>query len=252
MIQRLIVLLLCISYSFLLGCRNENTLPASDLTVAAAANFVKVSRPLTESFQRLNKTKIIFSFGSSGQLEQQIRQGAPFDVYLPADLSYCQSLSQDGFTAEEPKVYALGQLVVWSHTLQLSSLEELQQEGVSRIAIANPSYAPYGLAARQALQSAGLWEKVQPKLVFAESVSYAFQMAETGNVEVAFVALALVKDIERPFLVVDSRFYEPIEQCAVALKATKNLEAARAFLEFLFSTEARRILQDHGYGSPQE
>lgn len=251
MIHKYFVLLMAASSCLFWSCRVANTPhSASPLVVAAASDLVKASRPLAKTFQRLYRFQVNFGFGPSGQLEQQIRQGAPFDVYLSAGLSYCQALQQAGFTQGPPKVFALGRLVIWSPSLSLDSLAQLKQERVLRIAIANPRYAPYGVAAQQALQSAGLWEAVQSKLVYAESVSQAFQMAETGNTEAALIARALVQDAPHPFFAIDPSLYEPIQQCAAVLKDAKNPEAARAFLEFLSTAEARRILQDYGFGLP--
>ena len=249
-IKRFPALLTLLASLFTVACNPSNQKRSAPLLVAAASDLVKVSVPLGTAFERSFGAKLTFSFGPSGQLEQQIRHGAPYDVYLPAARTYGESLHRDGLVEGEVLVYALGRLVAWSKTLSLSSLDDLREERVGRIALANPQYAPYGLAAQQALQSAGLWQILQPKLIYAESVSHAFQMAETGNADVALTALALVRDSDRPFLVLNQKLYAPIEQAAVVLRSSPNPQTAKAFQEFLRGEEARNILAAYGFGHP--
>ncbi len=232
------------------GCSARVATEHSVLLVAAASDLTKVSRPLAGAFERSTGIRATFNFGSSGQLEQQIRQGAPFDVYAPAGRAFCQSIERDGFAEGEERLYALGRLVAWSKTLDLKSLNELADAKVRRIAIANPRSAPYGVAAQQALQSAGLWLQIQSKVVFGESIAHTLQMAETGNAEVALVAIALVKDVGGSSLPIDWNLHSPIEQAAVVLKDSKNKQAARAFVEFLLTPEAQEILKEYGFGHP--
>ncbi|HEY7679498.1 MAG TPA: molybdate ABC transporter substrate-binding protein [Terriglobia bacterium] len=244
------------SFSILLvllwtACGSPRETAESPLLVAAASDLAKAGQPLAESFERSSGWRITFSFGSSGQLAQQIRQGAPFDIYAPAARSFCEALEGDGFVIGSCRAYARGRLVAWSNSLELHSLDELKQPQIRQIAMANPETAPYGLAAQQALQAAALWDAVQSKIVRADSVVHAFQMAESGNVDVAFVALALVNQAGRPFYVVDQALHEPIEQMAAVLLDSKNPEAAAGFVDFLFSPEARRILEAYGFEFPE-
>lgn len=245
---RNVPVLLAISFWLIsLGC---GTVSRQALVVAAASDLAKVATPLAEAFEREHGSRVAFNFGASGQLEQQIRQGAPFDLYAPAALSYCESLERDGLLVGECKVYALGRLVVWSGNLTLQSLAELKEKGTPRIALANPRYAPYGRAAQQALEASGLWQSLQPQLVFADSVSHAFQMAKTGNADAALVARSLVRDEGGNVLAVDPSLHQPIEQTAAVLRSSANQEAARLFVDFLVSPEARRILEAYGFGDP--
>jgi molybdate transport system substrate-binding protein len=216
---------------------------------AAASDLAKVGPVLQVAFRRLTGHEVSFSFGASGQLAQQIRQGAPFDVYLPAARSYCESLERDGLLASRCETYALGRLVAWSRDRSISSLSDLQAADL-RIALANPEYAPYGLAARQALQGAGVWETVERQVIFADSVSHAFQMARTGNADVAFVAIALVKDEGGNSLLIDADLHEPIEQMIAVLQSSQRKEAATALAEFLTGPESRRILETYGFEHP--
>jgi len=133
------------------GCAPAEPARSRALLVGAASDLAKVATPLAEAFERAHGFRLTFSLGASGQLEQQIRQGAPFDVYAPAAHSYCESLQRDGLLAGECKVYALGRLVAWSRSSEIRSLAELKEKGNLRIALANSQYAPYGRAAQQAL-----------------------------------------------------------------------------------------------------
>ncbi len=250
MITKFIPLLIAIFALIPLGCTGRDSGDGPQLLVAAAASLLKVSRPLEAAFQRSGAGEVTFSFASSGQLEQQIRQGAPFDVYVPAAHSFSQSLERDGFVEGQAQLFALGRLAAWSRQFELESLEELREDRIRRVAVANPRFAPYGVAAQEALQASGLWQALQPKLVYGESVAHAFQMAETGNAEVALVAVALVQDAGRPYLLIDQSLHRAIEQTVVVLKRSENKQAAQAFVEFLSTAEARRILEEYGFGLP--
>jgi molybdate transport system substrate-binding protein len=210
--------------------------------------MMKVSRPLARSFEQATGIAVTFGFGASGQLEQQIRQGASFDVFAPAARSYCTSIERAGLTDGKIRSFAFGRLVVWSKTIQLTSLKELTGSRVKKIAIANPSFAPYGEAAREALENARLWPEIESKVVMGETVAHALQLAETGNAEVAFVPMALVQDADAYVLPVEPNLYSPIEQAAVVLKDSRNKPAAKAFLDFLAGSEAQRILAEYGFG----
>lgn len=230
------------------GCGKQDISGPPTIIVAAAADMMKVSRPLARAFEHARGIGVTFGFGASGQLEQQIRQGASFDVYAPASRSYCASIEHAGLTDGKVRPFAVGRLVVWSKTVQLTSLKDLTGSRVKKIAIGNPGSAPYGEAAREALKNSGLWPEIASKVVMGETVAHALQMAETGNAEVAFVSMALVQDTDAFSLPVEPGLYLPIEQAAVVLKDSRNKQAARDFLDFLGGSEAQRILAEYGYG----
>ncbi|MBI2815738.1 MAG: molybdate ABC transporter substrate-binding protein [Acidobacteria bacterium] len=217
------------------------------MLVAAASDLAKVSRPLATEFQRSSGRRVTFVFGSSGQLEQQIRHGAPYDLYAPAARSFCKALERDGLTDGPEKPYALGRLVVWSKKIELQKLDELKDSRIERIAIANPSHAPYGAAAQQTFERTGLWPALQPKMVFGENVLQTLQLAQTGNVEAALIAIALAHKSDGFILPVDPTLHEPIEQAAVVLKGSQNKQTARAFVDFLLTPEAQSILREYGF-----
>ncbi len=181
----------------LASCRGpQGDSPApGPLTVSAAADLTYAFQEIGKAFEAETGHTVVFNFGSTGQLAQQIEQGAPVDVFAAANVSFIDELEQQGLILTDTKqLYARGRLALWLRAdspLEISHIEDLTQPGVRRIAIANPDHAPYGMAAREALQAAGVWEAVQPRLVLGENVRQTLQYAETGNVDVAIVALSL-------------------------------------------------------------
>jgi len=232
------------------SCQQPHQANSSELLLAAASSLTPVGPALASTFQSSSGITVRFSFGATGNLEQQIRQGAPFDIFLPAAPVNARSLQNEGFTEDALTIFAVGRLAAWSKSLTLQSMDDLRQPSISRIALANPRFAPYGLAAEQALKSAGLWEAVRPKLVFAENIYHAFQMAETGNADVALVSLASVLNSGFHYLLVDSNLHAPLQQTAVVIRSSQNLPAASAFVEFLQSEPAQRILLAYGFEHP--
>jgi len=232
------------------GCSGPAADESGAIVVAAASDMARIGPALQVAFRRLHGYEVTFSFGASGQLAEQVRQGAPFDVYAPAARSYCESVQQAGLLEGECAPFALGRLVAWSRDTPIRSLAQLRENGNLRIVLANPSYAPYGLAAQQALQSAGLWEALQPQILYADSVAHALQMAMTGNADVALVAKSLVHDEGGNALDVEPSLHQPIEQVAAVLRSSANKDAARAFVAYLSGPESRRILETYGFGRP--
>jgi molybdate transport system substrate-binding protein len=242
------------------GCGPRKLTGQKEILVAAAANLATVAGELAREFGRSSEDiRVIFSFGSSGNLAAQIRHGAPFDLYLPAARSFCLSLREEALIEGSCATYAKGVLVVLSRTLMppdhtagvrgqggLADLADLADSRIRIIAIPNPEIAPYGLAARQALQSAGLWEMLEPRMVLANSVSHALQLVASENAEMGLVALSLVKG-RYPYLRVDESLYKPIEQTVGVLAGSRKKEMATAFAGFLTSPQAQSILREHGY-----
>lgn len=230
-----------------------------ELSIAAAANLVYVLDALNAAFRVKNEgVNITVAVGASGSLVAQIRHGAPYDVFLSADLAYPQSLIATGDAdAKSLITFALGELVLWTNKpdLKLSSLEAvLRDSSVKKIAIANPQTAPYGRAAKQVLEHLGVWTTAQPRMVFGENVAQTAQFVETGNADAGFVALSLVMAPQMKSrgsrLSISADWYDPLAQAAVLTRRGANNEAARQFLAFLVSDEARAILQKFGYSAP--
>ncbi len=230
---------------------------AGEVNAAVAANFTEPVKQIAEAFQKETGHTVKLSFGSSGKFYAQIRQGAPFDVFLAADEKNPEMLVAEGLAAKESQfVYALGKLVLWSAQPGFVDGKGavLGKGGYGRIAYADPKLAPYGLAAQETLQKMALWDKVQGKLVAGESIGQAYQFAASGNAELAFIALSQVtkdgKVSEGSYWLVPADMYSPIKQAAVQLTAAKDKDAAKAFLKFLRSEKALAIIRSYGYGLP--
>jgi len=173
------------------------------------------------------------------------------DLFAAANISYIKELDQKGLILPgSAAIYARGRITLWTpadSTLQLESIKDLARPEVTRIAIANPDHAPYGLAAKQALESAGIWQAVQPKLVYGDNIRQTLQYAETGNVEVAIVALSLSKQSRGRWSLIPEELHQPLAQGLAIMKSTKKEQAARAFAEFVNGPQGRAILEKYGF-----
>lgn len=219
-----------------------------DVRVAAAADLQAALPDIVSRFQKETGLRVQPTFGSSGNFFNQIQNGAPFDVFLSADIQYPRRLHADGLG--EPVVsYGTGRLVVWTRHdsgIDLArGLDAVLHPRVRRIAIANPKVAPYGRAAEAALRSQGLYPKVSQRLVFGENVLQAAQFAQSGNADVAIVSLSLAlgptMKAAGGYTIVPSSLHPPIEQGGSVLRGARNVAAARRFLAFL----GRRDIVDH-------
>ena len=236
---------------FVIGvaCRRE---PArAELTVAAAADLTPAFEEIGREFESAQKTKVTFVFGSTGLLTRQIENGAPFDVFAAANVSYIDQLDQKGFIVPGTKrIYARGRITMWTtanSSLKIETIQDLSRAEVTRIAIANPDHAPYGQAAREALERAGIWDKVKPKLVYGDNIRQTLQYAETGNVEVAIVALSLSVQSKGRWVLIPEELHKPIDQGMGVIKETKAEQSARAFAEFVNGPKGREILGKYGF-----
>lgn len=230
---------------------------AAEALVAVAANFKDVMDALVPRFEQRSGHELRVSIGSTGQLYSQIVQGAPFDAFLAADQARPARLEREHRALPGSRfTYAVGRLTLWSpdaRRIAGDGAATLERGDFRRLAIANPELAPYGAAAIEVLQSLGLEERLRPKLVMGEDIGQTFGVVATGNVELGFVALSsvLAPQNERPgsrWDVPASR-YSPIRQDAVLLEHGADNAAARAFLEFLGSDEARAEIERRGYGT---
>jgi molybdate transport system substrate-binding protein len=231
------------------------------VTIAAASDLQVILPQLIARFEKTSGYRTIVSFGSSGNFFAQIQNGAPFDVFLSADVDYPRKLveSRHG-DADSLYAYATGRLVLWARTdsgLDVGKgLATLRDPRVRRIAIANPNIAPYGRAAVAALQSEHLYDQIKPRLVQAENIAQTAQLVESGNVDVGLIShsLALGPALQRTgiFHEISTRLYPPIVQAAVLVSASKNREAGRALLEYLKSADARQLFEAGGFGPPPQ
>jgi len=246
----LVLALACVT-----ACKDKNppTTNAShgELTVAAASDLTPVFEELGREFESASKTKVVFVFGSTGMLTRQIENGAPFDLFASASASYIDQLDQQGLIISDSKtIYARGRITLWTSNespVRFQGIADLARPEIQRVAIANPDHAPYGLAAKQALQSAGVWDRVQPKLVYGDNIRQTLQYAQTGNVEVAIVALSLSIPSNGRWTLIPEELHQPIDQTLAIMKSTKNEPAARAFITFLNSPQGKAIMKKYGF-----
>jgi molybdate transport system substrate-binding protein len=230
---------------------------ASEVTVAVAANFSAPAQQIAVLFQQESGYTAKLSFGSSGKLYAQIKNGAPFDIFLSADEETPKRLEREGMAVNDSRfVYALGKLVLWSAQAEFvdSQGEVLRTSDYNKLAIANPKFSPYGLAAKETLKSLGFWNTAQHKLVTGESITQTYQFAATGNAALAFIAISQVykgdRELRGSYWIVPSHRYNPIKQSAVQLLAAKDSVIALAFLAFLKSEKATAIIRNFNYALP--
>lgn len=230
---------------------------AAEVTAAVAANFTAAINRLAPGFERATGYRLRASFGSTGALYAQIRNGAPFDVFLAADEARPKLLESDGDAVAGTRfTYAIGRLVLWSPKAGVVDPrgDVLRTAAFTRLAIANAKTAPYGAAAEQALHRLGVWERVAPRLVRGENISQTFQFVSSGNAPFGLVAAAQVRALPASrrgsHWIVPSRLYDPLRQDAVLLKHGADNAAARAFLEYLRSPKVKSAIEDLGYATP--
>lgn len=230
---------------------------AEKITVAAASDLKFAMEGIVAAFNRANPgDEVQAIFGSSGKFQSQIRQGAPYDVFFSADLAFPQELVDSGFAASPVQTYAVGRLALWSAGMDASTmtLDSLLDPQIKRVAIANPRHAPYGKRAEEALRAAGLWEKVQPKLVFGENIGHAAQFVKTGNAQVGIIALALAVNPELAehggYWLVPDALHEPLEQGVIITKRAEGNELAGRFVEYAAGRLGQSVMTEHGFAAP--
>jgi molybdate transport system substrate-binding protein len=223
---------------------------AEQVNVAVAANFTDPAREIAAAFKQKTGHDALLSFGSSGQFYTQITEGAPFQVFLSADVERPQKLVDEGLgVAESGFTYAIGKLVLWSQDPNLVKGEDTLRSGTfTKLSICDPAAAPYGAAAVETMKSLKLYETLKPKFVVGANISQAFQFVATSNAELGFVALSqLTRNDKGSRWMVPQGLYAPIRQNAVLLKKGANNPAAIAFMSFLKGPEAIAIITQYGY-----
>jgi molybdate transport system substrate-binding protein len=247
-----IALLFCVAWT---GSNAEER----ELRIAAAADLKFAMAELASQFEKQTGTKVNVTYGSSGNFFAQIQNGAPFDLFFSADAEYPQKLAAAGLADSHTLYeYAVGRMVIWAPAeskLDLSNQgwRALLDASVQKIAVANPEHAPYGRAAVSALQAAGIYEQVKPKLVYGENISQAAQFVQSGNAQAGIVAMSLaispgMKDGKS--WTIPASLHPPIEQEAVVLSTAKDKDAARAFLDYVQSALGKAVLQKSGFAAP--
>ena len=241
-----------------LGVAVARAATAESATVAVAANFLAPLEALQRAFEKDGAHKLALVSGGTGQLYAQITNGAPFDVLLAADQETVAKLVAEGRGDGKVRfTYALGTLVLFAREparFAPLGLDTLRRKDFRWLAIANPDLAPYGVAAQQTLQSLGLWDTLQPKLVRGQSIAQTFAMAETKNADLALVAMsqAITHGDPTAYVAVPEQLHSPLRQDAVLLVHGRENAAAHAFLTYLRSAAAVKTMSEFGYrpGAP--
>ena len=237
----------------LLICVPPNKLLAAEVHTAVAANFTSTMATLIPLFEASTGHRVIASYGSSGTLYAQIKNGAPFEVFLSADAERPRRLVEEGNAIPDSRfTYTTGKLVLWSTAADLIDAqgEVLRKGDFQHLAIANPKTAPYGAAAQEVLNRLGLWDKLQGRIVQGENIMQTFQFVASGNAELGFVAASQLEErTDGAFWIPPQSLYGPIEQQAVLLTNGRNNPAAVAFMAYLKSKEAISRIEA-GYSVP--
>jgi molybdate transport system substrate-binding protein len=216
---------------------------AGEITIAAAADLRTALTDVSRVFEERSGTKVKLVFGSSGLLAAQIENGAPFDVFASADRRFIVQLADRGLIADSGP-YLKGMPVIIGRA---ASLSDLKSASVQKIAIANPKHAPYGLAAKEALISAGLWDELEHKLVYGENALHAMEFVETGNADAAIVPLALAKPAGIDYASIGEGLHRPIEQWIGLLNQESDRAAAKEFYRFLLTDEIKEMVMSYGF-----
>jgi len=232
---------------------------AEKITIAAAADLKFAMDEIVTTFKKTspgNELDVIY--GSSGKFHTQLQQGAPYDLYFSADIGYPRELAKAGLAASEVKPYALGRIVLWSTSLDASklTLEGLTDPNITRIAMANPKHAPYGRRAEEALRTAGVWDKIEPKLVYGENIAHTAQFVQTGNAQVGLIALALAVNPELTskggYWLVPDKLHNPLEQGFIVTRRAAGNALAKRFADYMDSKPARAVMRKYGFVLPGE
>ncbi|HRP98442.1 MAG TPA: molybdate ABC transporter substrate-binding protein [Rhodocyclaceae bacterium] len=230
---------------------------AGKFTIAAASDLRYALDDVIVEYRKAHpdhEPEVIY--GSSGKMTTQILNGAPYDIFFSADISFPERLKEAGFTATDPAVYAIGRIVIWSNTIDASrlTLQDLSDASIRRIAIAQPAHAPYGMRAQEAMEATGIWDKVQTKLVFGENIAHTAQMVETGAAEVGIIALSLAKFpnlAKHGHHLIDDALHHPLTQGYIVTKRGGSKPEAMDFARFMESDAAHAIMERYGFVMPK-
>ncbi len=223
--------------------------PRQAILVAAAADMQPLQNQLGSAFFRFAGGEVTFTFGASGSLAEQIRNGAPYDVYLSANDTFVKQLAESGYLIKDSiQVYGYGRLAIWSKSGRIHTLADLTAATMQHLAIANPVHAPYGAAAQAALRNQGLWDRLQPKLVYGENVQQTLQYAESGNADAAIVGWSQV--FNKGGILLPAAWHPRISQTGGVVKGSRNPVLARRFMAFLTGRDGKAVLRQFGFDLP--
>jgi molybdate transport system substrate-binding protein len=251
-----LILFLMIS---LTGCSSAFPAPTTapvELTIAAAADLQFAFTEIGALYEQETGNKVVFSFGSTGQLARQIENGAPFDLFAAADISFVDDLAEKKIVVPDSvALHARGRIVLAvnkASAVSVVALEDLLSDKITHIAIANPEHAPYGVAAKEALISAGVWDKIEDKIVYGENVRQTLQFIQTGDAQVGIVALSVANVPEVSWTLIDDSLHNPLDQALAIVAGSSYQEEAGEFAAFINGEKGRPIMQKYGFILPGE
>jgi len=226
------------------------------LTVFAAADLAFAFDELVPRFERVAGAKVTLVLGSTGNLATQIEHGAPADVFFAADQAFVDRLiAQRVLISESRALYAQGRLVLATAKRlgpKLTELRALLDPRIRHVAIANPEHAPYGRRAEEALRAAGIWEMLEPRLVYGENIRHTLQFVQSGAAEAGLVALAIANVPEVEWVLIDAGLHAPLNQATAVVRWSPRPELGRSFIQFVNGPEGRAIMKRHGFLLPGE
>ena len=265
------VLLALISFFALTACAvpGQNTTPtekqnASEtpsatpkLRIAAAADLTLAFKEIATQFEQTTKIPTEITFGSTGTTAMQIENGAPYDVFAAADVAYIDGLNKKGLIiADSQQLYGQGRIGIATlkgSNLRVKDLQDLADNSlVKKIAIAEPSHAPYGKAAKQALEYRNLWDKVERRMVYGQNIQDTLAILKSGNVDAAIIALSIYKSDDVDFSLIDGSWHDPLNQAMAIVKETKQEDNARKFIAYVNGEQGRLVMKKYGFLLPGE
>lgn len=224
------------------------------LTIAGASDLSLAFKEIAREFEKYTGFKVVLSLGSTGMLARQIEQGAPFDAFFAANRKFVEELEKGGHILPGTvELYAEGRIVIAVNSasgLKITRLEDLKKNNITRIAIANPEHAPYGLSAMEALKSVGLWDELRPKLVYGENIRQALQFVESGNAGAGIIARSIADAPGIDYVEVPSSLHKPISQAAGVVSSSNEKDGARAFIKFVNGPKGSSIMKKYGFLPP--
>ena len=238
----------------LAACRTPAEITQAEsrvLTISAGSNLIPAFEEIGQRFEEETGFDVEFNFGASGQLADQIIQGAPVDIFASADVVYIDDLLEEDLLIESSVLeFARGRLVLWTaegSTLNLDAIQDLSQLSDETLVLPNPAYAPFGRAAREALQNAGKWTALEDKIIYGSYASQALHMAEAGSADGTIIALSLVLGSDGDWILIPESQHRPIRQVMAIVRDTEHRKLADAFFEFITSEAGQEILSQYGY-----
>ncbi|NNF34905.1 MAG: molybdate ABC transporter substrate-binding protein [Saprospiraceae bacterium] len=235
--------------NFVVGCNSNKT---KTLRIAVASNLTEPITLIGDNYYEEFETKVEVITGSSGKLMAQILHGAPFDIFISADIQYLDLLKEQNELLDEPDVFVEGRLILW--TLQQAQDPDIQlllSERIKKIAIPNPEIAPYGKAAKEALMKLNMWEQIKHKLVFGESVTQTNQFLLTEAVEAGITSQSLIHSThfssDGLWIKIENSLYQPISHGIAILKSSTNIEASKKFIDYINDDNSINLLKEYGY-----